>query len=719
MSKEREILKKMPLLRFTNTDQETALMCEQPWLIHAQEAEGYLVLSYFEKGTPVTGLPYARTAFSREEFITERPGLKGRKRFTSASFEFSRDEKMYSIFSRTWDCKQQRYFSHFSFASYAEMEETSSMLRTFTENPELKDIRDLVYEVQRQVMDERLRVRQEKRRRKEKEEWGCVNPIPDGFWRFAESHILKESQYGTYEGRTNLSCQCGMCGEKFVLHRKKDSVKRGVQKTCPNCGRTITLLSAGRLPYKWDTDHVAMVDPGDGKRTIFRIFEFIREWKKAENGEYMPINRNYEKGRIIIYTDIKKNGPSNCQRYRTYALDWKAPDNDRGWRYSPSNELRPPRLFSYYECDPAWCHYLYPEGLNKTLGTLPAASFGLEEYARGGHKERFASYMIFYPKRMNMKDKKKLAQMGRVKTAFNVFDHVSDYMTCVDGKDLTSGLDAKHLRTLFEFEKDSEQIFNYAYSLLANQQKLLVNKKSAKHVTAEDIRFFIRNGIANYTVERLAEQAASISFGKLSRYLEKETKDGLPMKNAIDLLVDYIRMRKECGLSCKAADICPKGLQNAHDAMIGPYNEAKKEEERRNNEELTKLIKTRAEALEKILKEVMAQEDGLIAHFPQSAGEFIAEGEALHHCVSRYKQSFAKGETIIVFIRDVSAPDKPYYTLEVKNGRIIQLHGKYNDIHTETIMQEDGTTMSKKTIIPIPEKVQSFAEKIAQGLQAA
>ena len=42
-----------------------------------------------------------------------------------------------------------------------------------------------------------------------------------------------------------------------------------------------------------------------------------------------------------------------------------------------------------------------------------------------------------------------------------------------------------------------------------------------------------------------------------------------------------------------------------------------------------------------------------------------------------YVNKVAKGETIILFIRKESEPDKPYYTMEWK-GKVIQCRGKNN-----------------------------------------
>ncbi|HIE1072380.1 TPA: PcfJ domain-containing protein, partial [Enterococcus faecalis] len=43
-----------------------------------------------------------------------------------------------------------------------------------------------------------------------------------------------------------------------------------------------------------------------------------------------------------------------------------------------------------------------------------------------------------------------------------------------------------------------------------------------------------------------------------------------------------------------------------------------------------------------------------------------------------YLEQHTKGKTTIVFIRRKEEPDKPYFTLEYREKRVIQVQGKYN-----------------------------------------
>ena len=66
------------------------------------------------------------------------------------------------------------------------------------------------------------------------------------------------------------------------------------------------------------------------------------------------------------------------------------------------------------------------------------------------------------------------------------------------------------------------------------------------------------------------------------------------------------------------------------------------------------------------------------------ADELIAEGAALHHCVGGYADRMADGESAIFFIRRLEEPDRPYYTLELVNRRVIQCRTRHNESYEQT-----------------------------------
>jgi hypothetical protein len=64
---------------------------------------------------------------------------------------------------------------------------------------------------------------------------------------------------------------------------------------------------------------------------------------------------------------------------------------------------------------------------------------------------------------------------------------------------------------------------------------------------------------------------------------------------------------------------------------------------------------------------------------PQRTRDLVREGEALHHCVGTYLDSYASSRTNIVFLRHKEHLDQPLITVEVSNeGKVRQCYG-FND----------------------------------------
>ena len=63
---------------------------------------------------------------------------------------------------------------------------------------------------------------------------------------------------------------------------------------------------------------------------------------------------------------------------------------------------------------------------------------------------------------------------------------------------------------------------------------------------------------------------------------------------------------------------------------------------------------------------------------PREPKDIINEGASLSHCVGSYLESVASGYKTILFLRKVSNPDRSFYTIEVGDSRIIQIHGNHN-----------------------------------------
>lgn len=151
---------------------------------------------------------------------------------------------------------------------------------------------------------------------------------------------------------------------------------------------------------------------------------------------------------------------------------------------------------------------------------------------------------------------------------------------------------------------------------------------------------------------------------------------------------DYQNMLENLGIAFEGDfRILPKNFKQAHDDVVKAYNDMKDEQKRIEF----------ANQLEKLLG--LEQTIGNYTFvLPKELQELKAEGKALSHCVGSYADRVARGETVILFVRQKEKVDNPLYTLEIKNGKIVQLRGMKN-----IKAADDALEASKKLL--------SFAKK--------
>lgn len=75
----------------------------------------------------------------------------------------------------------------------------------------------------------------------------------------------------------------------------------------------------------------------------------------------------------------------------------------------------------------------------------------------------------------------------------------------------------------------------------------------------------------------------------------------------------------------------------------------------------------------------MLDNDGdYLIDMPKCSADLTEEGSKLRHCVGGYVNSVANGNTAIYFLRQTSAPNEPWLTVEVRNKSCVQIHGSCN-----------------------------------------
>lgn len=150
---------------------------------------------------------------------------------------------------------------------------------------------------------------------------------------------------------------------------------------------------------------------------------------------------------------------------------------------------------------------------------------------------------------------------------------------------------------------------------------------------------------------------------KMRKYLNNENYRYWSMYN------DYLRFCEELGYDLDDYSIlCPKDMKKEHDRAM-KLIVIKKDEQ------------TKAKFFDayRNLLEYVYSENNLVIIPCEHLEELELESAELDHCVRTYANRYANKETNIMFIRSVNEIEKPLYTLEFNNKKIIQCRAKHNE----------------------------------------
>ena len=144
---------------------------------------------------------------------------------------------------------------------------------------------------------------------------------------------------------------------------------------------------------------------------------------------------------------------------------------------------------------------------------------------------------------------------------------------------------------------------------------------------------------------------------------------------------DYLNHALMCGYDLTQKNILyPRDIQQAHDDAVANWQIVQAEKEKEKAEAEAKKYGY-PERYKKLCKKYAFEYGELMIVVPAKASDIITEGKVLQHCVGGYASRHIQGRTTILFLRHISEPDKPYYTIEVdeKDKYIVQCHGYMNE----------------------------------------
>lgn len=462
----------------------------------------------------------------------------------------------------------------------------------------------------------------------------CPEALPEGLVDFIRRVILPRDKVLLYK-KGNVKGLCYQCG-----HEVRATYQRFTQYSlvyCPHCGTRVTCILESSNAYKTDRvgNVIALQKGTDGETVFFRQWAIMRDptarWEKVEPF-LKEIARYAVRGRKTAKWLKEAKEQYYLQSERYDLPEWTKKQGNQAYDYGG---------------------YFYGEDANAVLRGSRMQYAPLEEYLQdeGRDPRLFLTYFAKYPV---MEFLWKGGYRKAVHQRINGMDRkMSNAIYWERGK----------LKDCFKFPLHFLKIQPPEKWTLAGIAEMnALWKNSGGMLTEKDASAVIENGIDEELIKDAMKYA---SAGKIAGYIKKQAEK---KTGGMIAYRDYIQECEQLNLDLTQKEILfPANLNAAHERTMAQVNFEKNKAEQEKFEKV----------VSKLEKFSWAQ-DGFIIRPAREQIELTAEGQALHHCVGGYIKRMANGETAIFFLRKKENPDEPFFTLELRNKRVIQCRTDHN-----------------------------------------
>ncbi len=514
-----------------------------------------------------------------------------------------------------------------------------------------------LWDMQEEVNADRYRQKQQKKAADQKRLMDQIKPIPKAYEDWALNRFVNFMVF-SLEDRTEG--YCSHCREKLSMQR----LINGKKVVCPICNKAMEARTIHKMPktQQISTMYVQPIKAG----FVCRFIKYTKTW---ENGtEYVDPE---ERLRMIQeYGKPQRWFERRIWNYEKGEYSEYAENRIKGWTRATNS---PTAVFidRYYR---AKCH-VYKRNLPALIKKTPVKYLtGLDEMAfLITKKQRYQQDIFAY---IDILD-----YCGRYPVIESLwklgFERLAVDIVCNSIKIKTSrenhkalGISKELWRYMLQTDRQQDADWIHAMQELSGVHGTIGEKEQAILVMGSRQRealFLKRRLKLRKTVDYICEQA-------LYSYLTEPT--------VAQQYEDYLNMSEQLELD---TILYPVNLENAHDQLVELINA-------RNNKkrlaEASKKDKAIGKIYEKIEKNFSFAEGKYIIRPAKSNVEIVREGQIQHICVGdgSYTEKMSQGKSYILFLRQQSAPDKPYYTVEIApDYEILQRHGKYNEEYEERI----------------------------------
>lgn len=475
----------------------------------------------------------------------------------------------------------------------------------------------------------------------------CPEALPEGLIDYIRREVLPEDRVIIYK-RGNVNGICTVCGTQVRAMGRRFT--QSAYATCPNCGARVSCVLEDGCAFAANyIENIVAVQKGtDGKTVFFRQWLLRRDhtarWEHIEDFLQETVRYAIRGAKTAKW---QKEGKWN------YYMKTERYELDEWTRWSDN------RIYD-------GGYYFYTGGIETALSGTAMQYADLDGYLAAERPNKNPIYFLEYHARYPVIE----------------FLWKAGYRNIVHNR--IFGMDRENRNAILWERKKLKECFKFPLRILKLmppeewklddvQRANYLWKNYGERITDAEMRMALQS---RTDVQNLTGAMPYAGIGKILKYIQKQTEKRkeekghttYTLEGIIRAYRDYLRECEQLHFDLHDREILfPKDLVAAHDRTMEQV------EFEKNKADQKKFQK----AVEKLEKFAWSEGEFFIRPAREQM-ELTAEGKALHHCVGGYIRDMAEGETAIFFLRKVSEPDKPFYTLELQKKRVIQCRTEHN-----------------------------------------
>ncbi|AYB47681.1 PcfJ domain-containing protein [Paenibacillus lautus] len=468
--------------------------------------------------------------------------------------------------------------------------------------------------------------------------------------RYVTDTVLKESRYLFI--KTVAKVQFAYCTHCKKQHRPLERLrhKQVELAICPNCKSKCGVRSAG-IGRKFMCDTAVLVwyekSVQDNQAITARVISVYRDY----SGDFKEVITKYNSSHMYLFQ----------------------PGNSTYFSYSMK---QPKKLRSAFDGEykyGSWKKHMSVKNIRQAVQGTPFQYCTWEQYTKYDNGAYISDMTEFFDLAARYPCIEYLTKSGFSSMVWAKLYRDKTYGAINwNGKTIFDVLRLNKVE-LNEIRKSGLEVSHQALRTYQKNRKKDMGLGVVESILAADLEMPIYQDYLKELLRLTTEKA-------IYKYVLKQIRNhGDHYKRAANVITDWRDYRLDClelNIDIREdKNLFPNDLHEAHDKL-------RKQIKMKADEALNKKVAKRVS----ILESFRFEKYGLILRPAASTIELFDEGKMLKHCVGRYSERYATGYCDIFFIRKAEEPDKPFYTLEIQKGKIVQCRGFKNSDMTHEVV---------------------------------